>query len=265
MSVPNRYLIYWGDQPVKDLRTLTPAGFTIVRRHGVLLARSAKSLVLTAIIFCIISYEIHTFSLELAILSSLAALVCAALALLYYSHSKRLFQVQPDDLLAVVDGQEVDGRGTVIIRNGKLTWFTKLLNVKQVAALPPASTEALAKIDGIPEGVTTREMSPDETAEYRGGGPVISEVVCFLILLGLLASLCIGSNAPEIYIAVIGGALIVSLARTLAQRQFNRVSSPILTVRVNARIGRRTVRWAEFTPDGRPWTIEGEPAMWRRP
>lgn len=248
-----------------DLRTLTSVGFTNVRRHGIRLTRIAKSLMLLVLVLSTAVVELSAISLGLSALAFVLAVLSALLALLFYMHAQRLFKVQPDDLLAYIDGEEVDGRGTVIFRNGNLMCWTTEKNVRQVAALPASAGEALSKIKGIPGGVTTREMSPEEAAEYVKAVPFMSEGVLFMLALALLGSFSLGYGAPLAFMSVIGAGVILHVLRTVAHRQFRRVSSPILTVRTDTEVGHRQVRWAEFVPDGRPWTIEGEPAMWRRP
>ncbi len=263
--MPHRYLIYWGDRPMKDLRTLTPMGFTMVRRHGVRLARAARSLVLTAMVLSALSYESYTLSAGLTALGFVAAVACLLTAFLFHSHAQRLFKVQADDLLAFIDGEEVDGRGTIIFNKGKLTWWTNIKNVKQVAALPPSSTEALSQIAGIRGGVATREMSPDEAAEYRAHGPVINEAAGFVVALFALVSIGFGGDVAAIYVGIAGFVLMLAFVHRYIGPRILRARIPTLLVRVDAKVRNREVKWAEFLPDGRPWTIEGEPAMWRRP
>ncbi len=250
---PPEHIIYRDGERVVNDRALTPEEFAAIQLHA---ARTKQVGLLIALLLVpsVANFATGTNAWVPLLLLG-AALLLLLLGWPIY-HAFLLSRVRPSDRVIEIGGHLVDGRGLVLFRGkGPTLWSTFHKNVTRAAVLPQSASAALE-----PHGEVswTRMMSPAELAEYASeasvGMSLVTPAANVVILLLILRA--------QWLIAL--PLLIVVLAWPLVQKGLRYRSAGKLQVKVVPRIDGKYVDWAEFLPDERVWSINGEPAEWRK-
>lgn len=255
---PPRHQIYRYGERASD-RALSPAEFAAIQIRA---ARGRRASLLLALVVIPSFAHLATTGSDWAMFLSLILMAVTAFTALPLYHAFLLGRVRPGDRVIEVGSHVVDGRGLVLFNGKGLTWRSILHEGVTRAAVVPES--ARAALEPRSEVSWTRSMSPDEVAEFAGESMGALSRLSALSRFSLMAAFVILflGNEGSLTIALL--LALCAVAWGPGSWALRRCRPARLRVEVMPLVGATLVDWAEFLPDGRPWTIEGEPADWRR-
>ncbi len=275
-ALPESDLAYWRGHLAEHSRPITPAEFDNLRRLGLRNLRNFYRSLWGVAALALLGIELYRGVEDAAVYVVLINL--GAFVLLLYSIAKHLLPAlqflrvphnatvltfsDPATFTLLADSPiEVVIPGGVTLRRAGVE-----MPVPKAAELMYAAAPVSQEVDKLPME-SLRDATPGELQELkrRSNDQALLLFMPIVILVQAGTHLYRSLSNHSSVLFALGFFLAFIALLTLSLRLTNRTKPARIRIVRDALIGDRKVAWAEYAPGhSQPWTIEGEPADWRK-
>lgn len=260
---PERSRMFVAGKAAIERRPITRAEYNRIRRQGVAAARTAASCLVLALNFAAAAWVWET-TREIFVFLLLPALIGA---IFWAIGARRFFAISPEAAMYhFEDGSRVAVPGYQVVKQHEV-WrrFPTCPTFRLVSEIPGTTNELLLTMEREGWIITNRAITEEEREELARPEPVtlMDCVVSLDFLTHFIFWAAIGWQAPAY--GLIGVPLLILLLLLKSRYPaIKAVETMDITLKRDVVVDGQRVAWAEFLPDERVWSINGEPAEWRK-